>query len=320
MKKVLVTGGTGFIGAQLIKVLLERGYNVRAFDNNFRGGLDKLKGVIDDVELIEGDIRDTDAVANAVKGMEIIYHMAFINGTRFFYEKPDLVLEVGLKGTINVMDACAKHGVERYLFASSSEVYQQPTHIPTKEDERLIVSDPHNPRYSYGGAKIIGEIMALHYAKSQDMETVIFRPHNIYGPSMGFEHVIPEFVLRLKKISQNFTKKEINFPIQGTGEETRSFCYVKDAAEGILIVGEKGVSGEIYNVGTQQEITIKYLAQLVAKELDLKISIKPTHGVKGGTNRRCPSIEKLGELGYCPQIQIEEGLKPTCQWYREVEK
>ena len=223
MKNVLVTGGTGFIGAALVKNLVNKGFKVKTFDNNSRGGLDKLDDYLDRIEVIEGDIRDLPSVMDAMKGIDIVYHLAFINGTRYFYEKPDLVLEVGLKGMLNVMDAAMHHKVKRMIYASSAEVYQQPTHIPTNEDERLIIPDPRNPRYSYGGAKAIGEVMALHYAKHSDLETVIFRPHNIYGPNMGFEHVIPEFVLRMKEMSDNFSKSDIEFPIQGTGEETRAF-------------------------------------------------------------------------------------------------
>jgi UDP-glucose 4-epimerase len=320
MKNVLVTGGTGFIGAALVKNLVNKGFKVKTFDNNSRGGLDKLDDYLDRIEVIEGDIRDLPSVMDAMKGIDIVYHLAFINGTRYFYEKPDLVLEVGLKGMLNVMDAAMHHKVKRMIYASSAEVYQQPTHIPTNEDERLIIPDPRNPRYSYGGAKAIGEVMALHYAKHSDLETVIFRPHNIYGPNMGFEHVIPEFVLRMKEMSDNFSKSDIEFPIQGTGEETRAFCYVEDAAEGIALVAEHGKTGEIYHVGTEEEVTISKLVEIMGNQLGVAPKIQPTEIPKGATNRRCPSIARARTLGYSPKVTLEQGVKITSEWYKKVER
>lgn len=315
MKRVLVTGGTGFIGATLIKKLLGKGCQVRSFDNNSRGGEDKLGTYLNDIEIVEGDIRNPDDVEAASKGIDIVYHLAFINGTRFFYEKPNLVLEVGLKGALNVMDAALKNGVGRYVFASSSEVYQQPPQVPTDEEVPLTVPSPKNPRFSYGGAKIMGELLAFHYAKDTDMETVVFRPHNIYGPNMGFEHVIPELTLRMKQLSEDFTKQDIELPIQGSGEETRAFCYVEDAADGIVLVGENGRAGEVYHVGTEDEISIKHLTELIAQELKINISLKTSETLLGSTTRRCPSINKIKGLGYSPKTSLKEGLKKTCQWY-----
>jgi nucleoside-diphosphate-sugar epimerase len=315
MKRILVTGGTGFIGAELVKNLVNKGNKVRTFDDNSRGGLDKLGQIAKDVEIVEGDIRNPESVANAMQNIDIVYHLAFINGTRYFYEKPNLVLEVGLKGTLNVMDSAIKHDVERLIFASSAEVYQQPTHIPTTEEERLIIPNPKNPRYSYGGAKAIGELMTLHYAKDAELETVIFRPHNVYGPNMGYEHVIPELIMRMKKLSNNFEDSVMDFPIQGTGKETRAFCFVGDAAEGIVIVGEKGGDGEIYHIGTENEVSIKKVVNLIASQFNIDLTITTTSSLEGATDRRCPSIEKAQKMGYAPKISLEEGVKITSDWY-----
>ena len=125
-KKVLLTGGSGFLGSGLAKGLVKRGYTVRVFDNNFRGNLRRLKNIADEVEFIEGDIRDAVAVDAATKGMDWVFHLAFVNGTRHFYEQPGLVLDVGIRGALTTMDAAMKYGVERYIVASSSEVYQEP--------------------------------------------------------------------------------------------------------------------------------------------------------------------------------------------------
>ena len=193
MSSILVTGGSGFIGSALVKALVRDGHSVRVLDDNSRGAPRSLREVEGDIEFIGGDIRDAAAVARAVHGMDEVHHLAFVNGTEFFYSAPELVLDVGVKGMINVIDACRSEGVGSLVLASSSEVYQTPPHVPTDEHAPLIVPDPTNPRYSYGGGKIISELMALNYGRKYFERVLIFRPHNVYGPDMGWEHVVPQF-------------------------------------------------------------------------------------------------------------------------------
>ena len=135
---------------------------------------------------------------DAARGVDSILHLAYVNGTEFFYSKPALVLDVGVRGMINVLDACRRHGIRELVLASSSEVYQTPPSIPTPENVPLSVPDPLNPRYSYGGGKIICELMAINYGRQDFDRVLIFRPHNVYGPDMGWEHVLPQFALRLE--------------------------------------------------------------------------------------------------------------------------
>ena len=226
-KKYLVTGGSGFIGSSLVKSLLKKGYFVRVLDNNSRGDLRRLKTVIDKIDFIQGDIRDLNEVKKACKGIDVVCHLAFINGTRFFYEVPELVLEVGVKGMMNVLDSCLVNDVGELILASSSEVYQSPKKVPTAEDVSLIVPDLQNPRFSYGGGKIISELLAINYGRKNFERVIIFRPHNVYGPDMGWEHVIPQFINKMEKLSRQ-AKDEVEFPIQGSGSETRSFIYIDD--------------------------------------------------------------------------------------------
>ena len=314
MTKILVTGGTGFIGSNLVRILLEQGHFVRVFDNNFRGKIQNLPENNPNIEFCEGDIRNFSDVKNAVFGIHTIYHLAFINGTRNFYEKPDLVLDVGLKGHLNVMDA-ATSLVKNFVFASSSEIYQTPDHIPTTENVQGIVPDVFNPRYSYGGTKLMGEIMTLHYAPQKKMKRIIFRPHNIYGPCMGFDHVIPEIIVKILKSSKKQNSKQITIDIQGTGNETRSFCYVDDAVNGIILCVENSKDKDIFNVGRQDEITIHNLITEIAHIMEVDITIVPGKLSKGSTARRCPDISKLSSKGFKPQINIKEGLKRTVTWY-----
>lgn len=313
--KYLVTGGMGFIGSALVRRLLKDGHRVRVFDNGFRGGFGRLKDISSRIEVVKADIREPEDVRKACKGVDAVCHLAYLNGTEIFYTKPELVLEVGVKGIVNVIDACIKEGVRELIVASSSEVYQTPPNIPTNEKVPLSVPDPLNPRYSYGGGKIISELMAINYGRKYFDRVIIFRPHNVYGPDMGKEHVIPQFILRMKGLCGKNSSKQIQFPIQGTGKETRSFVYIDDFIDGLMLAIKKGEHLGIYNIGTTEEVTIKKVAAEVGKYFNRKIVVKPGKPVGGGTLRRCPDISKLKKLGYAPKISFAKGLKLTAAWY-----
>ncbi len=315
--RMLVTGGSGFLGAALCAELVRGGHEVVAFDDNSRGHARRLAPVADEVELVVGDIRDADAVGRATRGCDVVWHLAYINGTRFFYERPDDVLEVGIKGTLNTIDAALAHGVRRYVLASTSETYNEPSHVPTTETEMLKVPDVRNPRFSYGGGKIACELLTQHLARPRGLETVIFRPHNVYGPDMGNEHVIPEITRRLVELTDGLRHSTVDLPIQGDGSETRAFCYVSDAAQGAVIAGVRGGSGEIYHLGTQRETDIADLARMIGKVLGVDVNIVPGPLHAGGTPRRCPDITKLEGLGYHPSVSLEEGLERTVRWYAD---
>jgi nucleoside-diphosphate-sugar epimerase len=315
VKRILVTGGSGFIGSALVKALVQDGNRVRVLDDNSRGAPRRLKSVENDIEFIAGDIRDPHAVSKAVHGTDEVHHLAFVNGTEFFYSAPELVLEVGVKGMINVVDACRAANVRTLVLASSSEVYQTPPEIPTDETAPLIVPDPTNPRYSYGGGKIISELIAINYGRKFFDRALIFRPHNVYGPDMGWEHVIPQFVRRLKKAAAQQPTGPVPFEIQGGGKQTRSFCYIDDLVRGVMVMREKGEHLGIYHIGTREEVTIADLARRVAAHAGREIALIATPAPAGGTARRCPDIGKLTKLGYAPQVPLAKGLPPTLDWY-----
>ncbi len=317
-KKFLVTGGLGFIGASLVSALHARRDTVRVLDNSSRGSREKLgEGV--SVEIIEGDIRDPLIVQRAVKGVDSVIHLAYVNGTEFFYKHPAYVLDVGVKGMVNVLDACMKHGIPELILASSSEVYQTPPTVPTDESVPLSIPDPLNSRYSYGGGKIISELLALNYGREHLKRCVIFRPHNVYGPMMGFEHVIPQFIERLKTL-QTSSSVPTPFPIQGDGTQTRSFIFIDDFTAGLLSVIDRGEHLNIYHIGTMEEVTIRQLAEQVASCMDLRIAVQPGPEADGGTSRRCPDISKLKKLGFSPTFSLAAGLQPTVAWYRDHDK
>ena len=313
--KILVTGGSGFIGSGLVKALVKAGHRVRVLDDNSRGRPRRLTEVEKDIEFIAGDIRDAEAVSRATAGMDEVHHLAFVNGTEFFYTQPDLVLDVGVRGMINVIDACRAQGVGKLILASSSEVYQTPPQVPTDETAPLSIPDPLNPRYSYGGGKLISELMAINFGRKYFERVLIFRPHNVYGPDMGWEHVVPQFALRLKTLADAQASGALRFDIQGTGQETRSFCYIDDLVAGVIAMRERGEHLGIYHVGTADEVAIADVARRIARIAGREIQLVPGPLQAGGTPRRCPDISKLQRLGYKPRVSLDEGLKATVDWY-----
>jgi nucleoside-diphosphate-sugar epimerase len=316
-KRYLVTGGTGFIGQIVVRRLVREGHEVRVLDNDSRGRATRLADIIDDLEFVEADVRDADAVASAVNGVDGVVHLAFINGTEFFYSQPDLVLDVGVRGMINVIDACMKFGVGEFVLASSSEVYQTPSKIPTDETVPLTVPDPLNPRYSYGGGKIISELMAINYGRQHFERVMIFRPHNVYGPDMGWEHVLPQFVLRMKAFSTKPGPGPVPFPIQGTGDETRAFVFIDDFVDGVMVMIDRGEHLNVYHIGSEEEVSIAEAAALVGEFYGRDVKIVPGAAPEGGTPRRCPDIAKLAALGYRPKYSLRDGLPVLARWYDE---
>jgi dTDP-glucose 4,6-dehydratase/UDP-glucose 4-epimerase len=213
-----------------------------------------------------------------------------------------------------VLDACRSQGVRDLVLASSSEVYQTPRSVPTDERVPLSIPDPLNPRYSYGGGKLISELLTINYGRTGFDRVAIFRPHNAYGPAMGFEHVIPQLTRRICEIS-GLTQKKISLPIQGDGSETRAFVFVDDIVSGMATVVERGEHLGIYNIGTQAEVTIAELALTIGELMGIEVEIVAGPLQPGGTPRRCPDIAKLSALGYAPNVALREGLARTVPWY-----
>lgn len=250
-----------------------------------------------------------------MNGVNAVAHLAFINGTEFFYSKPELVLDVAVKGMVNTLDAAIQEGVGRFYLMSSSEVYQLANRIPTDESVAMSIPDPLNPRYSYAGGKIISELMAINYGRKYFEKTVIVRPHNVYGPDMGHEHVIPAFAIRMKQQMVRYPTGTIPFEIEGDGRQTRAFVYIDDFVDGCARAFLQGDNLGIYHVGTQEEVAMTTLAQLVAKACDRKIELLAGTERAGGTPRRCPDISKVRALGYEPKVSLEEGVRRTVAWY-----
>ena len=173
----------------------------------------------------------------------------------------------------------------------------------------LKIPDIYNPRYSYGGGKILTELIGINYGRKYFKKLIIFRPHNVYGPDMGNEHVIPELINRFKNL------KGRNFKIQGTGKEIRSFIYIDDFIDAFNLIIKKGKHLSIYNIGTSEKINIKFLTNKISKILNKKIKIISSPIQKGGTKIRLPNILKIKKLGFKQKYRIVEGLKKTINFY-----
>ena len=305
-KTFLVTGGTGFIGSNISKLLVNKNYNVKIFDNNSRGCVSNIKSFKKKIIFIKGDIRNKKLLNKSLKKTNAVIHLAYVNGTMNFYKEPVKVLDIAVKGIVNVLECCIENNIKELYLASSSEVYQTPKRIPTNEKESLKIPDIYNPRYSYGGGKIISELYGINFAKKYLKKFIIFRPHNVYGKDMGNEHVIPEFINRLKKM-----KKNKKFLIYGTGNEIRSFIHIDDFIRGFDKIFKKGKNLQIYNIGTTQKIKIRDLAKLIAKILEKKKIFKKNKILEGSPSIRCPNINKIKKLGFKVNIGLKEGVRKT---------
>lgn len=317
MKKYLVTGGSGFIGSALVKRLTADGFAVRCLDDNSRGAASKLGDALNDIEFVQGDIRDPAAVRAATKGVDGVIHLAFVNGTEFFYSKPELVLDVGVRGMLNVLDACRAEGVGELVLASSSEVYQSPPTVPTDETAPLCVPDVLNPRYSYAGGKIISELLAVNYGRTGFDRVLIFRPHNVYGPDMGYEHVIPQLALRAAAAVREHPSGPVPLTLKGDGTQTRAFIHIDDFTESLMVLLDKGEHLNIYHLGNPEEVDIAALAGKIVACFGREARILPSQAPGGETSRRCPDIAKIAALGFRPTITLDAGLPDVVSWYAQ---
>ncbi len=298
---VLVTGGAGFIGANLVRLLLEEGHRVRVLDNFSTGQPDYLEGL--DLEIIEGDILDRDVVTHAVRGMEGIVHLAAQTGVPGSIKNPRFDCRVNVMGTLNMLEAARKEGVDRFIFASSNAPLgrQEP---PATEDKAPLPIAP------YGASKLAGEGYCLAYHGSWGLGTVVLRFANVYGPySKHKNSVVAKF---FKDIME---KGEIT--IHGDGEQTRDFIYVEDLCWAILLSLESDISGEIFQIASEKETLINELANVIRKLVEKEFSIKHGSRRRGDVRKSYSRINKATtELEWIPDVILEEGLRRTWAWLK----
>tara|TARA_Y100001963_G_C6747844_1_gene432531 strand:+ start:663 stop:1646 length:984 start_codon:yes stop_codon:yes gene_type:complete len=315
--KILVTGGTGFIGLGLATHLSENGDNVTVCDNNFRGQYDEVVSKAIEtynLKFVKCDLTNVDELEKLDKDYDEIYHLAAINGTENFYKIPEKVLRVNILTTLNLLDwVVTLEKKPKILFSSSSESYAGTVDkkIPTPEDVTLSIDDVHNPRFSYAGSKIIGELLFVNYARQHDLDMRIVRYHNIYGPRMGFEHVMPQFSLRALRGENPFTVNGAN--------NTRAFCFITDACEATKrVMRSKKAKNQVVNIGNDsEEIKISDLAKKILILSNSQADIELRDAPSGSTMRRCPDVQKLKALtGYESKTGLDEGLSELFLWYK----
>ena len=322
MSKILITGGTGFIGYHLAEKLAEKSNTVVIVDNFFRSELDQdMKKLLEDpnIELIKADLTNRDSWNSLGYGYDYVYHLASINGTRLFYEIPFEVLSIGITTSLYAIKwfrTLNNNPKAKILYTSSNEAYAGAMEafgklpLPTPEDVPLVISDPYNPRWSYAGQKLIGELLFIHGSKAHNFRMSIVRPHNFYGPREGYEHVIPEIIERVKK-------QVDPFPINGA-DDTRSFCYIDDAVEAIIAVMEsEKTDGGTYYIGTKEETVIRELIEkifIIMKWKPKKLDVK--NSPEGSVKRRLPHVSKIkAHTGWEAKISLKEGLEKMIEWY-----
>jgi UDP-glucuronate decarboxylase len=316
---ILITGGSGFIGLHLARAIVARGGRVTLVDNFFRHAMDDaLQALLPAVTLVEHDLTQPLPADRLGGGYTHVYHLAAIVGVRYSNEVPHQVLRTNLLSTINVLDWCARQPHIAVCFASTSEVYAGAVGlgqaaVPTAEATPLTIVDPMLPRASYAESKIAGEMLCLNYARAYTFPIRIMRYHNVYGPRMGYEHVIPQFIQRI-------LEQQDPFAIYGAYQR-RAFCYVDDAVEATLrLMALPNEEQLIVNIGNdQQEIQIKSLAAMLFAIAGVGPTLSIQPAPPGSPERRCPDLSSLRQLtGFTPQVDLEDGLRRTFEWYRHT--
>jgi NAD dependent epimerase/dehydratase len=312
-RKILVTGADGFIGSHLVQQLMAEGANVKAFVNynsfNSWGWLDSLpKQELDAIEIFAGDIRDPNGVRTAMKGVDIVFHLAALIAIPFSYHSPDSYIDTNVKGTLNIVQAAKDLNIERVLVTSTSEVYGTARYVPIDE------SHPRQPQSPYSASKIGADCIAESFYRSFDLPLTIVRPFNTYGPRQSARAVIPTIITQLLA-----GKNEIKL---GDISPTRDLLFVKDTVNGFISIAKAdSLIGEDCNIATQSEISVGDLAQ---KIIDL---INPAARLLHDTDRIRPaksevfrlfgSCEKLKKhTNWTVQYDLDKGLAETIEWFK----
>ncbi len=297
---VLVTGGAGFVGANLVRALINRGYRVRILDNFSTGQREYLKAL--DLEIIEGDILKYDQVHDAVKGVDAVVHLAAQTGVPGSLLDPRKDCETNVIGTLNVLEASRDTGVSNFVFASSNApLGKQPP--PADETKAPLPISP------YGASKLAGEGYCLAYHGSWGLKTVVLRFANLYGPYAAHKNsVVAKFIKDIQ------THGEIT--IDGDGLQTRDFIFIEDLCEAIGLALESQVGGEIFQIATGVETSILTLAEMIQKIADQDVAWKQAPARQGDIRKNYSVIHKVrDQFGWEPATPLEEGLVKTWAWF-----
>ncbi len=308
--KVLVTGGAGFIGSHLVDALMEAGNEVRVLDDLSAGSIDNIKRWFNDerFEFVKGDMRDLEVVEKAVEGVETVFHLAANPEVRIGAQSPELLYESNVTMTYNLLSAIRSSNVKFLIFTSSSTVYGDAEVIPTPEDY-----GPLEPISVYGGAKLAAEALISGYAHTFGFRALIFRLANIIGERSN-HGVIYDFINKLRRNPEDLE-------ILGDGTQRKSYLHVSDTAEGMLQIFEYFRKGsrtvDFYNLGNDDWITVREIAEIVSGEMGLNPKFRFTGGVDGGRGWKGDvkfmrlSIEKAKKTGWEPKLNSYEAVRRT---------
>lgn len=316
MKKVLVTGADGFIGSHLVEQLWLAGYSVRAFCyyNSFNswGWLDTLdKQILDNIEVVSGDIRDYKSINIACKDIQDLYHLAALIAIPYSYSAPDSYIETNVKGTLHILESSLSNKVERVMITSTSEVYGTATYVPIDEKH------PKQPQSPYSASKISADALALSYYYSFGLPVTIVRPFNTFGPRQSARAVIPTIISQL---INGFIEVELGDLIP-----TRDLVYVKDTAKGFIEIGKSTkLIGEEINIASNSEISIGQLAEKIIQKINPSAKIKNSEIRKRPANsevfRLLGSNKKLLEnTTWKMNYTLDEALDETIHWFSKAE-
>jgi UDP-glucose 4-epimerase/UDP-glucuronate decarboxylase len=319
MPRTLILGGAGFIGYHLALRLAGEGQELTLVDDLSRGRRDREMDSLcarPNVTLLQADLTRPDALAGLSRRWDGVYMLAAVVGVRNVETDPARVVRTNTLALLHLLDwMTPEAGV--LFFASTSETYAGGVTagtlpVPTPEDVPLSVPDVRAPRFAYAASKILGEAAVIHTARARGLRAVVGRFHNVYGPRMGADHVIPELALRA-------LRGENPFRLYGA-EQRRAFCHVSDALEAIVrLVASEPAWGQIVNIGNDAEETvIEDLARLVLREARFEPALDRVPAPPGSVARRCPDIGRLRALtGFVPKVSIEAGVRDTFAWYRD---
>ncbi len=312
-KKVLVTGGAGFIGSHVVDLLLEKGAKVRVVDDFSSGKRENLSlhEGNNSLEVIEGDIRNSELLETALSGVEWVYHMA-VKCLRESLEDPFVVHEVNATATLDLCELCRRMGVKKFVYVSSSEVYGSAEYVPMDENHPL------NPTTVYGASKLAGEKYALAYFYTYGLPVTVIRPFNTYGPREHFEgvygEVIPRFIVQILN-NQSPT-------IFGDGKQSRDFTYVGDTARGILEVSlHPDAVGKTFNVARGEEVSILEVSNLLLRLLNKKEEISPVFlpPRPGDVKRHFADVSRARKVtGFEAKVDFTRGIEKFLLWFKST--
>ena len=305
--KALVTGGAGFIGSNLVRQLVQSGHEVKVLDNLSSGFKDNL-APFPQVGLVEGDVRDQSAVAEAIKGVEVVFHLAASVGNKRSMENPVADAHVNVIGTLNILEAVRREGIRKMVTSSSAAIFGELKTLPIREDH------PVEPDSPYGCTKLCEEKECLAYAKLYGLEAVCLRYFNVYGPNQRFDaygNAIPIFVFQMLR-GETIT-------IFGDGEQTRDLVQVRDVVQANLKAAmTPGLSGA-FNISSGTRVTINHLVDLLSKVCGLRPTVLHGPPRKGDVRHSLADISAANKaFGYSPSVDLEKGLFEYVSWARNM--